>query len=178
MTTSSSSLAVDVQARTVACELKEKIRNTTARVGEVGLGYVGLPLAVEFAQRGFTVTGIEVQRSRADTINAGVSYIQDVATSALQTLVAQGLLKATDDFAIVSELDTINICVPTPLRKTKDPDMSYIVSACERIVRLSRGSGMPEIGRCRLWRLQLDAKSPGKFRVFRDRYRCGTGQGQ
>jgi UDP-N-acetyl-D-glucosamine dehydrogenase len=101
----------------------------------VGLGYVGLPLAVEFAKAGFFVTGIDVIESKIARINAGDSYVQDVASSDIEALVNSGKLRATTDFAVISELDTINICVPTPLRKTKDPDMSYIVSACQEIAR-------------------------------------------
>jgi len=115
--------------------LIDKIAARTARVGIVGLGYVGLPLAVEFAKAGFTVTGIDVIESKIARINAGDSYVQDVASSDIEALVSSGKLKATTDFAAISELDTINICVPTPLRKTKDPDMSYIVSACQEIAR-------------------------------------------
>jgi UDP-N-acetyl-D-glucosamine dehydrogenase len=116
-------------------QLSEKIRARTARVGVVGLGYVGLPLAVEFANAGFEVVGIDVQQSKVDDINAGKSYIQDVPTSAVSELVKAGKLRATTDFSAVRDLDTIDICVPTPLRKTKDPDMSYIVSACEEIAK-------------------------------------------
>jgi UDP-N-acetyl-D-glucosamine dehydrogenase len=101
----------------------------------VGLGYVGLPLAVEFAKAGFTVTGIDLQPSKVDRVNAGISYVQDVATEDLRTLVETRRLSAVSDFSIVAELDTINICVPTPLRKTKDPDMSYIVSACQEVAK-------------------------------------------
>ncbi len=118
------------------CEaLADKIATRTARVGIVGLGYVGLPLAVEFAKAGFFVTGIDVIESKIARINAGDSYVQDVASSDIEALVNSGKLRATTDFAVISELDTINICVPTPLRKTKDPDMSYIVSACQEIAR-------------------------------------------
>jgi len=118
------------------CEaLADKIATRTARVGIVGLGYVGLPLAVEFAKAGFFVTGIDVIESKIARINAGDSYVQDVASSDIEALVNSGKLRATTDFAAISELDTINICVPTPLRKTKDPDMSYIVSACQEIAR-------------------------------------------
>jgi UDP-N-acetyl-D-glucosamine dehydrogenase len=113
--------------------LRDKIYQRTARAGIVGLGYVGLPLAVEFAKAGFSVIGIDIQSSKADAVNAGHSYIQDIPTSELSPLVANGNLQATTDFSVVRHLDTINICVPTPLRKTKDPDMSYIVSACEQI---------------------------------------------
>ncbi len=113
--------------------LEEKIRSHTAKAGVVGLGYVGLPLAVEFARAGFRVTGIDVQQSKVDRINAGDSYVQDVSSSVLAPLVAAGRIRATTDFGAVAGLDTIDICVPTPLRKTKDPDMSYIVRACEEI---------------------------------------------
>jgi UDP-N-acetyl-D-glucosamine dehydrogenase len=115
--------------------LAEKIKSRTARVGVVGLGYVGLPLAVEYAAEGYSVTGIDVQASKVNTLNGAVSYIQDIPTSALAPLVNGKKLSATTDFSVVAELDTINICVPTPLRKTKDPDMSYIVSACEEIAK-------------------------------------------
>ena len=115
--------------------LKDKIKAKTAHVGVVGLGYVGLPLAVEFAQAGFSVTGIDIDAAKAAAINRGESYIQDIPTSALAPLVKAGKLKATTDFAAVHSLDTVNICVPTPLRKTKDPDMSYIVNACQEIAK-------------------------------------------
>ena len=118
-----------------SAELAEKLRKRTARVGIVGLGYVGLPLAVEFARAGYVVTGIDVQAEKTALLNQGHSYIQDVAEEEVRAAVAAGRLKATTDFSVVRELDTINICVPTPLRKTKDPDMSYVVSACEEIAR-------------------------------------------
>jgi UDP-N-acetyl-D-glucosamine dehydrogenase len=113
--------------------LRNKIRSRQARAGVVGLGYVGLPLAVELAKAGFHATGIDLDGRKVQSVNEGRSYIPDVATADVQALHAKGLLDATTDFAIVKELDTINICVPTPLRKTKDPDMSYIVSAVEGI---------------------------------------------
>ncbi len=116
-------------------DLQSKITSHSARVGIVGLGYVGLPLAVEFAQAGFRVTGIDVQQSKVDQLNAGESYIQDIPTDVLRPLVEAGRLEATTEFSVVRDLDTIDICVPTPLRKTKDPDMSYIVSACEEIAK-------------------------------------------
>ena len=121
------------EMNTVADVLEQKIRSRTARVGIVGLGYVGLPLAVEFAKAGFTVTGIEAQESKAQAVNEGRSYVQDVAQSELASLAASHKIHATTDFSVVSELDTINICVPTPLRKTKDPDMSFISDACQKI---------------------------------------------
>ncbi|MEO8025288.1 MAG: nucleotide sugar dehydrogenase [Bryobacteraceae bacterium] len=119
-------------------QLKTKIKNKSAHVGVVGLGYVGLPLVVEFAHAGFHVTGIDVQQSKVDDINRGVSYIQDIPTSVLEPLVKAGLVRATTDFAAVADLDTVNICVPTPLRKTKDPDMSFIVSASKEIAQHMR----------------------------------------
>ena len=116
-------------------KLREKIRSRTARTGVVGLGYVGLPLAVELAKAGFHATGIDLDTRKVQSIKDGRSYIPDVATADVQALRARGLLDATTDFSIVKDLDTINICVPTPLRKTKDPDMSYIVSAVEGIAK-------------------------------------------
>jgi len=96
---------------------------------------VGLPLAVEFANAGFQVTGIDLSESKVARVNAGHSYIADVPNEILGDLVESGRLQATNDFGVISELDTVNICVPTPLRKTKDPDMSYIISACQEIAR-------------------------------------------
>jgi UDP-N-acetyl-D-glucosamine dehydrogenase len=115
--------------------LSEKILSKKAGVGVVGLGYVGLPLAVEFAQAGFHVTGIDVNEEKVARVNAGDSYVGDIPTSVLAPLVQQGLLKATSDFSCLADLDTVNIAVPTPLRKTRDPDMSYIVSATEEIAK-------------------------------------------
>jgi UDP-N-acetyl-D-glucosamine dehydrogenase len=120
---------------TIAETLSEKIQAKTARVGVVGLGYVGLPLAVEYAQAGYHVTGIDLSEGKTARINAGDSYIGDVPSSTLEPLAASGKLRATTDFSVIRELDTVNVCVPTPLRKTKDPDMSYIVAACEEIAK-------------------------------------------
>src|SRR5215510_12264920 len=115
--------------------LADKIQSRSARVGIVGLGYVGLPLAVEFAKAGFSVTGIDLQESKVARVNLGDSYIQDISGAELAELVESGRLCATSDFSAIAGLDTVNICVPTPLRKTKDPDMSYIVSACQEIAK-------------------------------------------
>jgi len=115
--------------------LAKKIETRTARVGVVGLGYVGLPLAVEFAKAGFHVTGIDISEEKTRRVNAGDSYIGDISCATLGPLVEAGLIRATTDVAAVRDLDTINICVPTPLRKTKDPDMSFIVSSCQEIAR-------------------------------------------
>jgi len=119
----------------VADTLREKIRTRRARAGVVGLGYVGLPLAVELGKAGFHATGIDLDTRKVEAINEGRSYIPDVATADVQALHGKGLLDATTDFAVVAELDTINICVPTPLRKTKDPDLSYIVASVEEIAK-------------------------------------------
>ena len=116
-------------------KLRRKIDSRQAVAGVVGLGYVGLPLAVELAQAGFDVVGIDLIESKVDAVNRGESYVQDIPTAVLKPLVKAGKLRATSDFGVVSKLDTVNIAVPTPLRKTKDPDMSYIVRACEDIAK-------------------------------------------
>jgi UDP-N-acetyl-D-glucosamine dehydrogenase len=113
--------------------LLEKIASRSARVGVIGLGYVGLPLVVEFGNSGFISTGFEVDARKADTINRGESYIPDVPTSHVAELVAAKKLSATTNFDLLKEQDIIIICVPTPLRKTKDPDVSYILAASEKI---------------------------------------------
>ena len=117
----------------LSAQLLERLQSRKARVGVVGLGYVGLPLAVEFARSGLTAVGIDVDVRKPAAILRGESYIPDVSSADVASLVASGHLQATTDFSVIKELDTINICVPTPLRKTKDPDMSYIVAAVESI---------------------------------------------
>ena len=117
----------------LAHALLRKLTTRTARTGVVGLGYVGLPLAVELARAGFRATGIDLDRRKVDAVNRGESYIQDVATKDVAAFHAAGRLTASTDPSAVASLDTINICVPTPLRKTKDPDLSYVVSAVEMI---------------------------------------------
>ena len=129
---------LQVVAENVAEALREKIKTRVARVGVVGLGYVGLPLALEFAKAGFSVTGIDVQNEKVARLNSGDSYIQDVPSASLSRLVADNRFRATTDFSIVADLDAINIAVPTPLRKTKDPDMSYVVSACQEVAKYLR----------------------------------------
>jgi UDP-N-acetyl-D-glucosamine dehydrogenase len=111
----------------------ERIRTRDARVGVIGLGYVGLPLAVEFARAGFTVTGFDVDAAKVAQINAGRTYIPDVAEADLAAHVRAGRLSATTDMARLSEMDAVDIAVPTPLRKTKDPDLSYVVMAVEAV---------------------------------------------
>jgi len=121
-------------------ELIESITKKKAHVGVIGLGYVGLPLLVEFASKGFTSTGFEVDESKAKQINAGTSYIGDVTSKRLKDAVDAKRLRATTDFDHLAECDAIIICVPTPLRKTKEPDVSYILAAAEQIARhLGRG---------------------------------------
>ncbi len=118
--------------------LAEKIGSRKAVTGIVGLGYVGLPLSMEFGRAGFQVVGFDVQQEKIDLLNQGTSYIQDVSSDVLGPLVASGQFQATNDFSRLAEMDTINICVPTPLRKTKDPDMSFIVNSTEQIAKYLR----------------------------------------
>jgi UDP-N-acetyl-D-glucosamine dehydrogenase len=110
-------------------ELQKSISTRGARIGVIGLGYVGLPLIVEFALKGFESIGFEVDEKKADEMNAGNSYIVDVTSETLSKAIGSGKLTATTDFSRLDECDVIIICVPTPLRKTKDPDMSYILTA-------------------------------------------------
>ena len=117
-------------------ELKEKIRNRHARIGIIGLGYVGLPLAVEFAKAGFQVTGFDVDVAKIASINKGHSYIGDVSSEDISTAVKAGKLSATDDMSKLHDMDAIDICVPTPLRKTRDPDLSYVILASTRCARV------------------------------------------
>ena len=113
--------------------LLDRIRNKQARVGVIGLGYVGLPLAVEFAKAGLDVTGFDVDQSKVDSINKGISYIPDVEQHELEAASRPGKLRATTDMKKLADMDAIDICVPTPLRKTKDPDLSYIVMAVDAV---------------------------------------------
>jgi UDP-N-acetyl-D-glucosamine dehydrogenase len=113
--------------------LREKIASRSLRVAIIGLGYVGLPLAVTFAEAGFHVTGIDVDQHKVDLANEGESHIADIASETLQKLVAAGRLHFTTDFSVLKEIDALSICVPTPLRKTRDPDISYIVAATGQV---------------------------------------------
>lgn len=121
--------------------LLEKINDCTAKIGVIGLGYVGLPLVVEFAESGFHVVGLDLIDEKVDKINAGRSYISDVPTEKLAPLVQSGYVKATTSYDDLTDADAIIICVPTPLRKTKDPDMSFIIDAIESIKEI-RHPGM------------------------------------
>ncbi|MGB9640387.1 MAG: nucleotide sugar dehydrogenase [Anaerolineales bacterium] len=120
---------------TVKNHLLEKIQNKTAKVAILGLGYVGLPLAVVFAEAGFTVYGIDPDEKKVATIQNQQSHIQDVPSETIAKLVSQGKLKATSDFAILGEMEAVSICVPTPLRKTGDPDLSFILDATDKLAQ-------------------------------------------
>ena len=113
--------------------LYKKIKNKDACIGVIGLGYVGLPLAVEFAKAGFNVSGIEIDENKISAINNGENYISDIDDSLMIDLVKKGKLKATNDTSIISELDAISICVPTPLSKVNEPDVSYIIKSVDAI---------------------------------------------
>src|ERR1700694_2859943 len=106
-------------------QLLSKIDTNKAHVAIIGLGYVGLPLAVVFAEAGYRVTGVDLDQAKVDAVNKGESYIEDVSSASVSQLVKRGLLDATTDFAVLTECDAVSICVPTPLRKTGDPDISY-----------------------------------------------------
>ena len=117
-----------------------KINDREIRLAIIGMGYVGLPLATVFAEAGVRVVGVDVSQKRMDQLNSGESYIEDVPSSQVARLVEAGLLEGTTDFGVLAEVDAVSICVPTPLSKTRDPDVSYIVSATEQIAKhLQRG---------------------------------------
>ena len=113
--------------------LIEKIDTRSAKIGVIGLGYVGLPLAMEFVKAGYNVTGIDIDENKIKSINNGENFINDVNDADLKKATKDGLLRGTTDFSIVKRLDAISICVPTPLNKEKNPDISHIVSVMEKI---------------------------------------------
>jgi UDP-N-acetyl-D-glucosamine dehydrogenase len=119
--------------------LLRKIEDRSALLGVIGMGYVGLPSAVAFAEAGFRVVGVDVDAAKVEALNRGESYVEDVPAAHLRPLVAQGRLRASTEYADLRAADAIMICVPTPLRKTKDPDVSYIISAADSIV--AQGGG-------------------------------------
>lgn len=124
--------------RSLFVQLKSKLDLRTARIAVVGLGYVGLPLAMELGSAGFRVIGIDVAPQKVEQLLSGNSYVQDVPSDMVGRLVADGRFTATTDFGVLSDVDAVSICVPTPLRKTKDPDMSYIVSAVSQLKKYTR----------------------------------------
>ena len=116
-----------------AMTLEQKVKEKSAKVGIVGLGYVGLPLAVEFASKGFYVLGIDTDRNKIEKINRGENYIDDIDSEKMRSLVGDGLLEGTTMYGRVGELDIVFICVPTPFTPNKEPDISYITQAAENI---------------------------------------------
>ncbi|TVM03324.1 MAG: UDP-N-acetyl-D-glucosamine dehydrogenase [Candidatus Brocadia sp. WS118] len=114
-------------------ELLEKIKSKKAKIGVIGLGYVGLPLALEFVRNGYCVTGIDKSKERVDALNKGMSYVIDVKSEDITQFIEKGLLCVTHDVSALSTLDAVSICVPTPLTKTKDPDMSYIINVGQEV---------------------------------------------
>jgi UDP-N-acetyl-D-glucosamine dehydrogenase len=116
-------------------QLIERFESKTAKIGILGLGYVGLPLAVVFAEAGYTVTGIEPMQSKVDSLLKGESYVLDVSSETVAKLIKSGKLIPTSDFSAIKNLDAVSICVPTPLRKTGDPDLSFIVSATDELAK-------------------------------------------
>ncbi len=116
-------------------QLKRRIRTRRAKVGILGLGYVGLPLVVEFVRAGFDVTGFDVVASKVDSLNRGRSYIPDVPSSAVRAALRRGRFRATTDFDGLAGMDAVSMCVPTPLSKTRDPDMSFVESASREVAR-------------------------------------------
>jgi UDP-N-acetyl-D-glucosamine dehydrogenase len=129
----------DVTTKTDAfLALEAKIKARTARFGVIGLGYVGLPLGLTLSDAGFNVTGIDIDTHRVDSIVAGHSYITDITDAELQKSISGKRFRATTDLTEIRNLDAVSICVPTPLRKTKDPDMSYVISAADAIAKVLR----------------------------------------
>ena len=120
---------------TIQQTLTSQLKDRTARVAVLGLGYVGLPLAAIFAEAGFQVIGIDPDQQKVETISRGESYIQDVPGEQVARLVASGRLTATSDFAVLAQVEAVSICVPTPLRKTGDPDLSFILDATKMLAR-------------------------------------------
>lgn len=121
-----------------AARLRRAILSRRARIGVVGMGYVGLPLAVSFAEAGYEVLGFEIDADRVAALNRGLSHIGDVPSAAVKRLVDEAFLAATADMSRLSEVDAISICVPTPLSKTKDPDISAVVAAATAVARALR----------------------------------------
>jgi len=119
-------------------DLLRRIQDKTARLGVIGLGYVGLPLAVEFARAGFHVIGYDVDENKVRALNSGTSYIPDVPSAHVAEVLEAKRFYATSDASFLADVDVIDICVPTPLRKTRDPDLSYVVQAVETTAKILR----------------------------------------
>ena len=122
---------------TLKQSLLERLSHREAKVGIVGLGYVGLPLAVEFAEAGFSVLGVDLSDAKVQQLNRGESYIPDIPTERLAPLVKSGKLCASVSYADLRSVDTVSICVPTPLRNTKDPDMSFVIEAVNAVAEVA-----------------------------------------
>jgi UDP-N-acetyl-D-glucosamine dehydrogenase len=129
---------VERKANPLFTQLRDRIRTRRATLSVIGLGYVGLPLAVEMAKAGLRVHGIDVDQTKIAMVNRGRSYVQDVSEGDLKDMVGRGRLDATSDYSVLGRSDVVDICVPTPLRKTKDPDISYIIDAVEQIAKYLR----------------------------------------
>ena len=129
----SEQIVASKHSKNQARELERKIQDRSANLGVIGLGYAGLHLALEMASEGFRVTGIDIDSSKVESINGGISYVMDVQHETLSSAVVGGSIRATQSLASVEFLDAISICVPTPLTKTKDPDLSYMMAAVEAV---------------------------------------------
>jgi len=122
-------------SNSVASELIGKIQDKSAKIGVIGLGYVGLPLAVDKAIAGYEVMGFDIQQKRVDMVNQGVNYIGDVVDDELRQVVSDGRLRATTDYDEIKNLDIVTICVPTPLDKNKQPDLTFIRNSAQEVAK-------------------------------------------
>ncbi|HHF51295.1 MAG TPA: nucleotide sugar dehydrogenase, partial [Candidatus Aminicenantes bacterium] len=113
--------------------LLNKIKSHSAHIGIIGLGYVGLPLVLRFAEENFTVTGFDIDKSKVDALNSGQSYIRHIPESKIKALIETNKFKATSDYSLLQQMDAILICVPTPLNEQKEPDMQYIQATAKEI---------------------------------------------
>ncbi|HEX2979342.1 MAG TPA: nucleotide sugar dehydrogenase [Anaerolineaceae bacterium] len=120
---------------TIHDQLQQRLEQKTAKVAVLGLGYVGLPLATVFAEAGFNVVGVDPDERKMTALCNGESYVLDVSNEQVKALVGSGRLRGTTDFSVLKDADAVSICVPTPLRKTGDPDLSFIVSATEELAK-------------------------------------------
>jgi len=134
-----SAVLVESEIRTKSFfDLNSRIRAHSARCGVLGLGYVGLPLSVALYHAGYDVTGIDIDANRVRVLNEGRSYVTDIRDDSIEEALSQSRFRATSDLSVIRQLDAISICVPTPLRKTKDPDMSYVIAAADAIAQSMR----------------------------------------